>query len=104
MSRQAIMIEGKRSAGRHRWGLFLFLLLALMGSSLAVIWSTHVSRQLLNELQQLEKERNRLQVEWGQLLLEQSSMVSQGRIEDMAQQQLGMQIPAMDKVVVVKSD
>ena len=59
---------------------------------------------MLNDLQALENQRNELQVEWGQLLLEQSSLVSQGRIEDIAVAELGMEIPAMKDIVVVKSD
>jgi cell division protein FtsL len=103
MSQQKIPVLNEIFPVKRYWGLFMTLVLIAMASALMVIWTTHVSRQLLNELQQLEKERNRLQVEWGQLLLEQSSMVSQGRVEDMAHQ-LGMRIPAMDKVVVIKSE
>ena len=69
-----------------------------------MIWSTHKSRHLLNELQQLEQQRNDLQVEWGQLLLEQSSLVSQGRIENLAIAELGMKIPVTENVVVVQGD
>lgn len=94
----------RREAGPGQWAAFVVLVLAVMASSLGVVWSTHKSRQLLNELQQLEKRRNLLQVEWGQLLLEQSSLVSQGRIEDKAVAELDMVVPAMENVVVVKRE
>jgi cell division protein FtsL len=86
------------------WCTLVALLGVTAGSAIGVIWSTHKSRHLLNDLQQLEQERNDLQVQWGQLLLEQSSLVSQGRIENLAIAELGMKIPATENVVVVTSD
>lgn len=86
------------------WGLYLLLLSCVVCSSIAVVHTTHQSRVLLNELQELEKTRNDLQVEWGQLLLEQSSLVSQGRIEDVAVSALDMEVPDMKEVVVIKRE
>ena len=86
------------------WLCLFSLLVVTTVSATGVIYSTHKSRHLLNELQQLERQRNGLQVEWGQLLLEQSSLVSQGRIENLAIAELGMKIPATENVVVVSSD
>jgi len=99
--------QNKRVAGAQAplsaaaWAGLLVLVLAMVGSALGVVYSTQVSRQLLNELQGLEVRRNDLQEEWGRLLLEQSSLASQGRIEDKAMNELGLEAPAMDKVVVV---
>lgn len=107
---------GKKNAGKRQdrnagaqyglksWLLFVVLLAGVMASATAVVYSTHRNRQLLNALQELEQERNGLQVEWGQLLLEQSSLVSQGRIENLAIAELGMKIPEMENVVVVTSE
>ena len=80
------------------------LLILTTVSATGVIYLTHKSRYLLNELQQLERQRNNLQVEWGQLLLEQSSLVAQGRIENLAIAELGMKIPTVENVVVVTGD
>ena len=82
----------------------VLLLVVTTVSATSVIYSTHKSRYLLNELQQLERQRNNLQVQWGQLLLEQSSQIAQDRIENLAIAELGMQIPAMENVVVVTGD
>jgi cell division protein FtsL len=68
------------------------------------VYTTFTSRHLLNSLQELEKQRNRLQVEWSQLLLEQSSLVAQGKVEDTAIAELGMEVPDMSKVVVFQSE
>lgn len=96
--------EARRQIGLKSWSCLVFLLVATTASATGVIYTTYKSRHLLNDLQQLERQRNTLQVEWGQLLLEQSSLVSQGRIENMAITELGMKIPAMDNMVVVKGD
>lgn len=82
----------------------VILLMLTTVSATGVIYSTHKSRYLLNELRQLERQRNNLQVVWGQLLLEQSSLVAQGRIENLAIAELGMKIPTVENVVVVTGD
>jgi cell division protein FtsL len=86
------------------WIAFFVLLASLTATALAVVFSTYTTRHLLNGLQQVVQEQNRLQVEWGQLLLEQSSLVAQGQIEEIAINRLGMEVPAMDKVVVFARD
>jgi cell division protein FtsL len=91
------------ASGRF-WTAFITLLAAVTFTALGVVYTTFTSRHLLNSLQDLEKQRNRLQVEWGQLLLEQSSLVSQGKVEDTAIAELGMEVPDMNKVVVFKSE
>jgi cell division protein FtsL len=96
--------KGHKPPSAAAWGCFALLLAGLLVTGLAIVNSTHVSRQRLNALQQLEKERNALQVEWGRLLLEQSSLVAQGKVEDMAVSQLDMQMPSMKEVVVFTGD
>tara|TARA_R110000824_G_scaffold7892_3_gene35699 strand:+ start:42384 stop:42698 length:315 start_codon:yes stop_codon:yes gene_type:complete len=84
------------------WLFFLATLIVVCSSALGVVYAAHESRHLLNALQELEKQRNALQVEWGQLLLEESSLISQGRVEDIAIAELGMKVPAMENMVVVQ--
>ena len=91
------------ASGRF-WLIFAALLAAATLTALGVVYTTFTSRHLLNSLQDLEKQRNRLQVEWSQLLLEQGSLVSQGKVEDTAIAQLGMEVPDMNKVVVFKRE
>jgi cell division protein FtsL len=90
--------------GRRFWTIFCTLLGLVTLTALCVVYTTFTSRHLLNSLQDLEKQRNRLQVEWSQLLLEQGSLVAQGKVEDTAIAELGMEVPDMNKVVVFKSD
>ena len=86
------------------WIAFFVLLASLTATALAVVFSTYTTRHLLNGLQQVVQEQNRLQVEWGQLLLEQSSLVAQGKMEETAISQLGMEVPPMENVVVLTSE
>ena len=94
-------INGQNNTGVI-WSAFILSLTLVCSSALGVVYAVNESRHLLNELQILENKRNALQVEWGQLLLEQSSLVSQGRVEDIAIAELGMQIPAMENMVMVR--
>ena len=98
-------LDSQQAQVRQRhWVLLFALLLAITATAMGVVFTTYTTRHLLNSLQQLVQEQNRLQVEWGQLLLEQSSLVAQGQVEEIAISQLGMEIPSMDKVVVFTGD
>lgn len=88
--------------GAALWLGFIGTLALAFISAIGVVHTSHESRMRLYALQQLEQERNRLQVEWGRLLLEQSSLVSQGRIEARAMAELGMKQPGSGSVVIVR--
>lgn len=80
----------------------LMLWLAVMVSGVAVVWGKQQSRNQFVELQRLEKERDRLDTEWGQLRLEQSTWVTYGRIEKVARDDLRMVIPDTNQVHLVE--
>ena len=83
--------------------LGILLLLALVvGSALGVVYAKHRSRTLFVELQSLHDARDRLNTEWGQLQLEQSTWATHGRIEALARERLGMRIPAPENVVIIR--
>jgi len=77
------------------------LVIAVLGSAFAVIYVRHLSRVTFVELQDLQRERDRLNVEWGQWLIEQGTMAMHGRVEELAGSRLDMAMPAPDKVVLV---
>jgi len=78
------------------------LLSLVMASAIAVIYSKHQSRKLFVELQQLYKQIDVLNIEWGRLQLEQSAWSAHGRIERIARKRLSMKLPAADEVVYIK--
>jgi cell division protein FtsL len=84
--------------------LITVLLLALLVSGISVIYTTFKNRSMLNELQQLRNQRNELQVQWGQLLIEQSTFSLDSRIERKAIEELQMIVPEFSDVVMVRYD
>lgn len=78
------------------------LALALFGSSLGVVFSTHQARLLFVELQGLQKIRDEMNTQWGRLQLEQSTWATHGRIEKIANNKLDMVIPPPGAVVIVQ--
>ncbi len=81
--------------------LNLFLLLVLIGCSLLEVTSQHKARKLYIELQKAEQETKRLDVEWGQLQLEQSTWAMHSRIESEATRRLDMQTPPDSRMLVI---
>ncbi|ATJ82190.1 cell division protein FtsL [Halomonas beimenensis] len=104
------MAQGRVSV--YRWPLRLrptlalvvngVLLLACLGAALAVIATSHLTREQYARLQQLEREQQQLQTEWGQLLLEEGAWSSPARIERLASERLEMRLPAIEEVEVIR--
>lgn len=86
---------------KNLWSLALLWLL-LTVSALAVVYSTHRSRQLFHELETLKDQQYELDVEWGQLLLEQSAWAAPVRVEKMAADKLRMTLPQPGQTEMVK--
>lgn len=82
--------------------MWVLLLVLIAMSALMVIYSSHRSRHLFYNLQSLRVERDELQVEWGQLLLEQSTWSAYGRIESIATSELGMIVPEPQDLVIAR--
>ena len=82
-------------------GLISSLAVAVVVSSVWVIKAKHQSRQLFVELEELNRERDRLQIDWGRLQLEQSTWGTHPRIESLASQRLNLASPRPDEVVVI---
>jgi cell division protein FtsL len=78
------------------------LWVGLLAAAIAVVWSKHQARSLFIELQALHAERDALDIEWGQLKLEQSAWAMHGRVEQTARGSLEMVVPRPDEVRIVK--
>lgn len=79
----------------------LAMVISVLLSALSVIYMTNTTRSLNATIQQTLAERERLHVQWGQLLLEKSTWIMQARIQNLAEGKLGMLIPDSKSVVVV---
>ncbi|MET0535037.1 MAG: cell division protein FtsL [Steroidobacter sp.] len=75
---------------------------ALLAAAISVVWSKHQARSSFIELQALHAERDALDIEWGQLKLEQSAWAMHGRVEQTARLSLEMVVPRPDEVRIVK--
>lgn len=81
--------------------LMLVLFIGVLLSAIAVAYSAHWNRQLLNALYDELSERDKLQAEWGRLILEQSTWTAHNRIESLASETLKMRIPEAAEVRLV---
>ncbi|MGO3216599.1 MAG: cell division protein FtsL [Halomonas sp.] len=85
------------------WPVIISLLFLLcMASGLSVVVTTYMTRVQFAQLQQLEQEESQLQTEWGQLLLEEGAWSTPARIEQIATDRLGMRIPDVNDVEVIR--
>ena len=85
-----------------RVGSVLILLSLVLLSALAVVYTKHQGRKLFVELQALREARDGMDVEWGQLQLEQSTLTTQGQVERAARERLGMVYLNTDRTVLVR--
>jgi len=78
------------------------LLAAVLSTAVGVVFSTHQGRKLFVQLQTLKAEQDELDMEWGRLQLEQSTLGSHGRIETLARERLQMRHPTTGSAVMVQ--
>lgn len=81
--------------------LNLFLIVVLLGCALSLVSSNHRARKLFTELEAGQKRMRDLDVEFGQLQLEQSTVAAHARVEKLARDKLGMKPPAPGQIVAV---
>ena len=84
--------------------LVMLLAMLVLASSLGVVYAKHETRKLFIELDSLKKERDEMNVEWGRLQLEQSTLATHGRIERAAKKRLGMETPAYEQILIVRPE
>jgi cell division protein FtsL len=97
-------MKALRSLIESRGGLLLPLALAfaVIFSALAVVRTKHENRALVNELDRLRADKERLDMEWSQLQLEEATLSHHARVEKIAHEQLGMTEPRDYAVVSAK--
>ncbi len=81
--------------------LAMALGVALFVSAVATVYVQHHRRMQFVELRKLERERDAMQVVWGQLKLEQSTWATHERIERLALEKLDLHLPPAAEVVLV---
>ncbi|MDE2311329.1 MAG: cell division protein FtsL [Betaproteobacteria bacterium] len=80
----------------------LLLLLVLIACALGVVTSQHKARKLFVELQKEKDRTQQMEVEWGQLQLEQSTWAMPARVEKIAAAKLQMQLPKSGQIRFIR--
>ena len=71
-------------------------------SAMALVYTKHESRKLFIELETLTRERDELDIEWGQLQIEQSTWATHARIEKVAADDLKLSRPDAAEIFVIE--
>ena len=78
------------------------LSLAVVATAITCVYARHESRKQFTRLQVLIVERDSLEVEWGQLQIEQSTWSTHSRVEQLARRKMNMRNPAASEIRVVR--
>ncbi|ADU67982.1 cell division protein FtsL [Pantoea sp. At-9b] len=80
----------------------VLLLVAVLVSAMLVVTTTHKTRRLTAEREQLVLERDALDIEWRNLILEENALGDHSRVERIATEKLQMQHvdPSQENIVV----
>lgn len=92
---QSTIFNGELANMRFSVSFFwhMVLLLTVLISALAVVYTTNMHRLTFSELERAQQESHRLELQWGQLLLEQASLSTPSRVEQLANDKLHMVLP-----------
>jgi len=80
----------------------LILLLLLVASALGTVSSNHRARKMFVDLEREQARMRELEIEWGQLQLEQSTWANHARVEQIARNRLHMKSPASGQVISIE--
>lgn len=78
------------------------LVMAVVLSSLGVVYTAHATRQGYAKLQSLQQRQDYLDSEYEKLLLEQSAWAAYTRVDEISRKDLKMTSPKPDDIVVVQ--
>ena len=82
--------------------LNLILLMLVLVSALAAVTTSHRARKLFIEFEREQQRMRALEVEWGQLQLEQSTWAAPARVEGIATERLQMRLPQKEQVRFIR--
>lgn len=81
---------------------WLMLLIVLVtGSAMTVIYVKHESRVLFAELRKVQKQQDQQLIHWSRLQLQNSTLITQANVENMARKKLGMVLPENIQIVTL---
>lgn len=81
-----------KDLGRHKFQLLLAI--AIVATAMTTIVITQETRLLTITQNELQDERDKLEIEWRHLLLEQNALAEHSRVSDIAKSKLQMERPS----------
>ncbi|MCU7805513.1 MAG: cell division protein FtsL [Candidatus Thiodiazotropha sp. (ex Lucinoma borealis)] len=87
---------------RTGYWLFGLLVVAVLTSAVAVVYSKYLSRKHFVALQEIQAEQERIGIEWGRLQLEESTLATHSEVEKKARDRLKMHLPNFNEIVVIR--
>ncbi len=84
--------------------ILLVLSILVFVSAISVVYVTHHQRRLFISLQQLQQQRDQMNIEWRKLLLEENSISTTSRVQQKATDELDMKIPATTDIIFIRLD
>ena len=82
--------------------LAMILLVAVLASALIVVYLKNEQRAYFSQYQMAKQEVAQLDLEWNQLMLEQSAMSAPVRVQNIAHDKLHLSMPKPEKVILVQ--
>lgn len=78
------------------------LTMLVVVTAISVVYATHLNRQNFAELQKTLKHKDELNIEWGQLQLEEGTYAASSEIEKRARNDLKMRQPKAGEIVMIR--
>ncbi len=95
------MAKGMRKNGQPIFLLGISAVVCFI-SAIALVYTKHEARKIFVELEQLTTERDELNIEWGQLQIEQSTWATHARIERVALDELALKRPKPTEIYLIE--
>jgi cell division protein FtsL len=88
-------------APKMMFAALIALWFAVLASAAGAVYSKHRARELFVQLERLNVRRDTLEIEWGQLQLEQSAWSTHAFVESVASAKLRMAMPPPREIEIV---
>jgi cell division protein FtsL len=102
MSTQKVVLALELWQDIRRYIVVYFVMLLVVISAFLVIYCTHVHRQSTSKLEVLLNEKDELDIEFRNLVLEQNSLAEHSAIESKARKILNMVKPTTESEIIIK--
>ena len=97
-------MSARRASTAPKSALLFSIVLGLgaLATGIAVVYVKYLTRIEFGVLQQVRAEHDALDVQWGQLQIEEAALTSHTRVEESARRELNMYLPQGGEVRVVE--